>query len=76
MKGTGGGSFGITVSMMRCWMRMVWGWMIWIGMVRSWGMVGSRVMGEGSRVGGKSKGNRDHHGGNDFTSHGRFYVSL
>ena len=54
MKGTGGGGFRITISMMRCWMRMVRGWVIWIRMVRGWGMVGSRVMGEGSGVGGKS----------------------
>ena len=51
MKGTGGRSFRITISMMR----MVRGWVIWIRMVRGWGMVvGSRVMGEGSGVGGKS----------------------
>jgi len=55
MKGTGGRSFRITISMMRCWMRMVRGWgVIWIRMVRGWGMVGSRVMWEGSGVGGKS----------------------
>ena len=50
MKGTGGGSFRITISMMRCWMRMVRGRGVGSRCIRG-RMVGSGVMGDVVRCG-------------------------